>query len=147
MCRLMLVAKWPQHLRTDLGAAYQLWLPIVVDRTWGCSCVSQDQALICQVLHLSYKMATIHIAGRTRRFAWSSQRGLKTDVHAPLNITRLHLALTPLNKAALTVLVSRTLFFCISRSIEILRLPIFIRKNVCPYDSIWTPQIKVWFLK
>lgn len=37
--------------------------------------------------------------------------------------------------------------FRISRSTEIPRLPIFIRKNVCPYDSIWTPEIEVWFLK
>lgn len=37
--------------------------------------------------------------------------------------------------------------FCISRSTQIPRLPAFLRKNLCPYDSIWTPEIKVWFLK
>lgn len=31
------------------------------------------------------------------------------NVHAPVNLTRLHAALTPLNTAALTVLVSITL--------------------------------------
>lgn len=74
------------------------------------SCISGDQALIFQVLHLFYSIATIQTAGWIWNLAWSSQRTMKMNIHSPWSCTKLPVALTPpLNKAALTVLVSRTL--------------------------------------
>lgn len=110
------------------------------------SCTSQDQALIFQVLHLSYKTATTQTVGQTQKLTMiftgktEDECACSTESHwvtrGPDTTQRGSISTT-----------GKQNDFCIPRSVEIPRLPLFVRKNLRSYNSIWTPEIKVWFLK
>lgn len=105
------------------------------------SCISQDRALICQVLYLSHKMATIQTAGRRLEISLIFGEKHKDEQRCTSESHRAAHGPDPTPQGSINS-TGKQNTFCISWSIKIPTLPDFITKNLCPYDSIWIREIK-----